>query len=70
MKPQDTEVKVKTHWRPSADEPSSTVRRLWRRLLQKRPRRAKTARAREEKPTSTGEAAANGESKDAEKQDL
>ncbi|MBU2536575.1 MAG: hypothetical protein KKD83_10505 [Chloroflexi bacterium] len=48
MNLEDREVKIKTHWRPIADEPSSTVRRLWRKLLRKRPRRAKTATARED----------------------
>jgi len=60
MNLKDGEIKVKTHWR-FVDGALSPA---WRRLVQK------LCASRKEKPTSTGEAAANGESKDAEKKDL
>ena len=59
MNLRDKEVKVKTHWR-FVDAKLSPA---WRRLI------AKLAASRKEKPTSTGEAAANGENKDEEGKD-
>lgn len=43
MNLKDEEVRIKTHWRPTAGEPSSAWRRLWSKLLA----------SRKDKPAST-----------------
>ena len=60
MNEEESQPKISVNWR-FVDAKLSPA---WRRLI------AKLVASRKEKPTSTGEAAANGESKDAEKQDL